>query len=254
MHLRGLLLSGTRITRAPEGDQGAAPAPALAPAAAPAPAAAAPAAEPAPAPAAAGPVRPEGLPDDLWDDAAGVKTGDLWSKYQDAQGKLTEAEQARGTVPADASGYELKFPDGHKAPEGVTLDPADPFLKDAQSFAKEHGWSTGQFSQAVALEAMRRANMAKAAQTNHTAEIAKLGDNSAGRIAAVKTWATANMPANEAAALMGSLHSADAVMAMERVMKMRTGPVPGPAQSANPPALEGKFGSSRLAAIASQAA
>ena len=191
----------------------------------------------------------------MWDEAAGVKTGDLLTRFKDTAAERDQLKAARGDVPADAAGYELKFPEGYTPPAGVTLDPADPFLKDAQAFAKDKGWTKPQFEQAVALEAMRRAGMAKSAQMTHAAEMAKLGDNAPAVVADIKSRVGAVLQPARAAALMSSLHSAEAVLAVQELLSR--GPKPGPAGGPAPSAfadIKAGDGASRLTAIRSRQA
>lgn len=217
---------------------------------APAAASPQPAGAPAAAPPAAGPVRPEGLPDDLWDATAGVKTGDLWSRFKDREAEVETLKGERGEVPADAAGYELKLPEDVKLPDGFTaqLDPNDPFLKAAQEHAKAAGWSTKQWGAAVGLEAKRQAAAAEQAAAYQRAEEGKLGEQGGARIKATNDWLSANLTQEQAAAL--APRSAAAVQALEAIIRQRQGAAPAP--GAGGPAanqFEGKTGRSRLEAI-----
>lgn len=72
-------------------------------------------------------VRPEGLPDEFWDAASGVKTGDLWTAYQEMK---AAGEAAKADLPDTPEGYELKVSDAVQVPEGfkVEVDAKDPFF------------------------------------------------------------------------------------------------------------------------------
>src|SRR5690606_35139397 len=60
-------------------------------------------------------VRPEGIPDEFWDDATGLKVGDLASAYRELTGKQAER---MADVPAESDAYNLALPEGFEKPEG----------------------------------------------------------------------------------------------------------------------------------------
>lgn len=232
------------------------PDPAAAPAA-PEPAAAAPASAPAPAAAepAAAPVRPEGLPDDLWEDGKGVKVGDLWSKARDTEAERDALKAAVGEKPADANGYDFALPDDFKAPEGfkVELDPKDPSLVAAREAAFAAGMTAPAWKAALGVFANQQVAAQRAAVETYVAEKTKLGDNAGARMTAVEQWLGANLPTDEAQALARMTSTAAGVKAVERIMAMR-GPAAGPGGKAATTNFEGKSGRSRLEAIHSRAA
>jgi hypothetical protein len=77
----------------------------------------------------AGLLRPEGLPDQFWEDGKGVKVADLFSAFQELK---TATEAAKADLPEAADGYELKLSDDVKVPEGfkVEIDPKAPFFAE----------------------------------------------------------------------------------------------------------------------------
>ena len=132
-------------------------------------------AAPTPAPLAG---KPEWLPDDLWDAEKGFKA-DLVK--QNAEMAKAAAER-KALVPEKADGYKLELPAGFKAPEGMTLNEADPRLPLLREHALKAGWTQTDFAQVIALDVAR----AQADQARIAAQIAlesaKLGPNAPERI------------------------------------------------------------------------
>lgn len=205
-------------------EEGHAPAPA---AAEPAPAAE-PAAEPAPAPEpaaveSAAPTRPEGIPDEFWDDAKGLKAGDLAVAYRD----LKAANDARlADVPAADASYDLALPADFVTPEGfsVEIKADDPLWTDFQSIAKEAGLPKGDFGKFVGAFAKYQIAAQQADVDTFVAEKTKLGANADARIKAADTYLGANLKADEAEALGGALISEAGVRALERLIALKSGP------------------------------
>jgi hypothetical protein len=180
--------------------------------------------------APAAPVRPEGLPDDLWDDAAGVKTDALLAKYSEA----AAAEAARAAdVPADVNGYELALPEGLDLPQGaeIGIDDKDPFLAEARAAAHELGLTKSQWTRFVALEAQQRAAAYKAKVDTFAAEKIKLGSNADARIEAVRN----KLAASGAGALAESLFTAASVEAVEKLIAAAAAPAVAAGGQAAPP-------------------
>lgn len=193
-------------------------------------------------------VRPEGLADEFWDAQTGVKTADLLAAYQELKGA---ADAAKSDVPADATGYELKLSEGVKVPEGfkVEINAEDPFFADV---TKElHGLGIGQAGVQKLVDAYARAQIAEQEQAveAYTAEKGKLGERAQERIGAVQAWVTANLPKEQAAALIGSIYNAAQVQAFERIIKLRSDASPAPGGQPQPSALEGLRGAELLEAI-----
>ncbi len=218
------------VTGVAEAPAVVAPAPVAAPdsgltfapdAAAPAPVADAPAAE------VAAPVRPDGIPDEYWDEATGVKTAE-------AVARLTELETAdaarRAEVPADPSGYKLVPAEPIIDPvtkSEITFNADDPLAKGALAWAHEHGVPQAGVSKLLSLFAQNE--MAALADRNAAiaAETAKLGSAADARFAAVSAGLTKHAGEAGAKAIMANLGSADAVIALESVLKSITGPTIG---------------------------
>jgi hypothetical protein len=93
-------------------------------------------------------------------------------------------------VPADASGYEAKLPEGMKLPEGLDFRPdsADPAFKDFQALAKKIGLSQIEFSKLYGTYIAK--TLASEAEFRNVmkGELAKLGANATMRVTALETW------------------------------------------------------------------
>lgn len=177
-------------------------------------------------------IRPEGLPDDLWDDATGVKTGDLWSKFRDLQAK--EDGRAAG-VPAEAESYDLALPADFKVPEGIEVEIKndDPLWADFQALGKKHGLTKDGFSEFVGAFAKYQIAAQEADINTFVEQKTALGANADARIKAAGDWLGANLPKTEAEALGGALISAEGVKGLERLISMKSGPTT--ATKVNPP-------------------
>lgn len=198
-------------------------------------------------------IRPEGIPDELWEDGKGLKVGDLVSAYRDLK---AQAEERLADLPADPAGYELKLSDAVKVPDGfnVDIDPADPFFSDV---TKElHGLGVGKAGVQKLVDAYARAQIAEQTQAVEafSAEKAKLGDRADARIGAVQTWLSANLKDSAAKALIGSLFTAEHVQAIETIISLRKDPVPGPGGQQSSSDLSGLRGADLLDAIRNKAA
>lgn len=169
-------------------------------------------------------VRPEGLDDAFWDDATGLKTGDLVSALRDLQAK--DAERTAG-VPAEGEAYDLALPEGFQVPEGyaVEIKADDPLWADFQSIAREAGLPKGDFGKFVGAFAKYQIAAQQADVNAFVAEKTKLGANADARIKAAETYLTANLPKVQADALGGALLSADGIQGLERLINIKSGPV-----------------------------
>lgn len=168
-------------------------------------------------------VRPEGLDDAFWDDATGLKTGDLVSALRDLQAK--ETERLAG-VPAEGDSYDLALPEGFEVPEGyaVEIKADDPLWADFQSIAREAGLPKGDFGKFVGAFAKYQIAAQQADVNAFVAEKGKLGANADTRIKAAETYLTTNLPKVQAEALGAALLTADGVQGLERLIALKSGP------------------------------
>ena len=187
------------------------------------------AAEPA---AAAAPVRPDGLPDAYWDDAAGIKP--------EAYARLAELEaaqaSARDGVPESADKYELALPEPVVGLDGnpVAFDPEDPLVKAILPAFHEAGLPQAAVSKILQAYAAQELAAGKAEQDAATAfvvaEQTKLGAGHKERTAALHGQVIAAIGTDSAEALRSQMRSADAVIALEALVSK----IQGPAMSAVP--------------------
>jgi hypothetical protein len=174
----------------------------------------------------AGLLRPEGLPDQFWEDGKGVKVADLFSAFQELK---TATEAAKADLPESADGYELKLSDDVKVPEGfkVEIDPKAPFFTEV---TKElHALGVGKAGVQKLVDAYAREQIAAQTQATefYAAEKSKLGENAKARLEGVDNWLTANLPANLAKAMIGAKTTAAHVEALEKIIKLRSDPAAG---------------------------
>lgn len=189
--------------------------------------------------AAATHTRPEGIPDEFWDDATGLKAGDLAVAYRD----LAAANTARlADVPAADASYDLALPADFKVPDGfaVEIKADDPLWADVAEIGKAEGITKAAHAKLVGAFAKYQIASQEADVSAFVAEKTKLGANADVRIKAAETYLGANLRADEAEALGGALISEAGVRALERLIALKSGPVavtnPNPAQG------ERKFG------------
>lgn len=168
-------------------------------------------------------VRPEGIPDEFWDDATGLKTGDLAAAYRDLVAK--DAERT-ADVPGEADAYDLALPDGLELPQGIEIEikADDPLWAGFQALGKKHGLSRAAFTEFVGEFAKYQIQNAQADVEAYVAAKTALGANADTRIKAAESWLGANLPKAEAQALGGALISADGIKAVERLISLKSGP------------------------------
>lgn len=204
--------------------------------------------------AASGPVRPEGLPDELWDDANGVKTGDLWSAYRDLK---AEVEAKRADVPGENETYDLALPEGFEVPDGLSVEIAkdDPLWADFQALGREAGLSKADFGKFVGAFAKYQIAQQTADVDAYVAEKTKLGANADVRINAANDWLKANLTIGQADALGAALTSAEGVQALEALIRLKSDATTASGVGASQASkFDNTFGASRLDAIRASAA
>lgn len=185
-------------------------------------------------------VRPDGLDDKFWDDATGLKVGDLVSELRDLQAK---AAGRTVDVPAEGEAYDLALPADLTLPAGVevVIDKDDPLWADFQSIARESGVGKAQFQKFVGAFAKYQAASHEANINDFVAEKVKLGANADQRIKAAETYLGANLKSDEAEALGRALISEAGVRALETLIRLKSGPLA--ATNVNTPApADRKFG------------
>lgn len=199
-------------------------------------------------------VRPEGLGDEFWDDATGLKVGDLASAYRD----LKAASDARlADVPAADAAYDLALPADFKVPEGfeVEIKTDDPLWADFQSIARDAGLPKGEFSKFIGAFAKYQIAAQQADVDAYVAEMSKLGENATPRRDAADAWLKANLKAEQASALGGAVLTAAGIQAIEALIGLKSGPTAATGVGATGVSkFDGLRGGDMLDAIRSQKA
>jgi hypothetical protein len=182
-----------------------------------------------------GAVRPDFIPESLWEDGKGLK-GDAVANILKEHGELKAAAEAlKADVPESADGYELALPEGFKTPEGMDLelDANDPFFAEARAAAHELGLPKAAFGKLVGLWASEQARNFEASRDTYAAEMGKLGDNARARLTDLDNRILALLPETQARLLINAKHSAADVEAFEGGARIAGHVMPG---GGSPPA------------------
>lgn len=198
--------------------------------------------------------RPDGLDDKFWDDAAGLKVGDLMEHVRDLEAKAG----AKADVPAEGEAYDLALPADFKVPEGLAVEfkADDPLWAKFQEIGKANGVDKATFGQFVGAFAEYQIAQQTADVDAYVAEKTALGANADVRIKAGTDWLKANLKADQAEALADLTVSKAGVEAIEALIRLKANPTaatPGAAAS-NTNQYDGLQGEQLLHAIRSKAA
>jgi hypothetical protein len=175
-----------------------------------------------------------GLPETFIGKDGALATKDLVAAVNEGLTLKQQAAERTKLIPADGK-YDFAIPKNWERPEGLN----DKFVQSWKvseakvaaftPLAKELGLSQAQVSKVVAgwatADAAEKKATVDAANEVFTTEMKKLGDGDAAtkRLEAVSNWASANLTKDQAAALLMSATSADAVMAIEALIQKATG-------------------------------
>jgi len=176
------------------------------------------------------PLRPDWLPESIWDADKGFKADD----FNALVSLKAETDSRRASVPEKADKYAVKLPADFKLPEGFELkdgekliDETDPRVAKAREWAHANGKTQAEFEGLLALGAemdiAERGRLKEAV----TEERNKLGGRAVERIKAVTTWLDAKLGAEDAASLHSMMFTAKQISAFERLMQLNRGDVPG---------------------------
>lgn len=168
--------------------------------------------------------------------------------------ELEAAEVARkADVPADAAGYKLEPAEPILDPatgKPVTFDANDPLAKAAVTWAHENGIPQAGFAKLLGVFAANEMAALAAHNATVATETAKLGASHEARFAAVSAALAKHAGETGAKAIMSTLGSADAVIALEAVVKALGGPSIGtPTPNSKTAALDGLSGVDLLSAV-----
>lgn len=186
------------------------------------------------------PERPEGLADEFWDDASGVKMTELLAKLNELSTFKAEADVKSTGVPETADAYELAVPDDLEVPDGmeITIAEDDPMLLSAKGWAKEAGLTQEQFNGLTGLYMKSKAAEAASLKDAVKAEMTKLGENGRARVDAVVTALNGRIGHEATNKLLPMMYTADQVQAFEKLV--RTGQATAPAAAAGASGQPGK--------------
>lgn len=231
----GMTMYGPKPVFAPA-DGGGAPAPAPA---APAPSGGEPAAPANPAPQTPAdpapakpelPVRPDYLPEELWDETAGFKA----DAYNELVAFKANRDAELAQVPDSPDKYEAKLPATFKLPEGVkipegemVLNADDPRIQLLREVAHSQNWSQAQFEDVIAMGVNMDIGENKRLQEAAAGEREKLGSRGADRVNAITTFLDAKIGKELAGSLRGMLFTAKQVEAFEAIQRLVRGDVRG---------------------------
>lgn len=174
--------------------------------------------------------RPEGLPDQYWNDEKGVDFENLLKDHNELNTLKAELDIRNQGVPAKAEDYTLNKPAEIEGIDAETLsnidmNEDDPLVQGFREYAHEHKLTQEQFDSAVKLHV--RTELARAAEleSHIAAERKQLGTDAevSNRVNALTTALKARGGTDEEIqSLMGGMVKADQIRLLEKVI--RTGP------------------------------
>jgi hypothetical protein len=117
-----------------------------------------------------------------------------------------EQEARKQGLPQSPDKYEIKLPEGFKAPEGMQFEfkTDDPVLAQFREIAHKRGLDQETFSEALGAFAANKLAEHQAITTGRQAEMEKLGATGPQRLEAVETWLKAKA-GDKAATLISTL-------------------------------------------------
>ncbi|MBN9438250.1 hypothetical protein [Bosea sp. (in: a-proteobacteria)] len=182
------------------------------------------------------PKRPDGLPDQFWDDKDGVKFGDLAKRLGELEALKASHDSRAAAVPDKPDGYELKLPADLKfeAGDGFEIDPGDPMVSFGREVAHKMGLDQSGFEAIVGMYAQHQIELVKTLNAIEAKNVEALGPKGADRQAAVKNWLTAKLGKDAPDAFMGLTATKQGVEYLERLMRPNGG-LPSFTQSGREP-------------------
>lgn len=176
------------------------------------------------------PVRPDYLPEELWDEQAGFKA----DAYNDLVAFKASREAELAQVPDSPDKYEARLPATFKLPEGVevpegelVLDASDQRIQFLREVAHKQNWSQAQFEDVLAMGVHMDIGENQKMKEAAAAEREKLGSRGAERVNAVTTFLDAKIGKEYSGALRGMMFTAKQVEAFEALQRLVRGDVRG---------------------------
>lgn len=176
------------------------------------------------------PVRPDYLPEELWDEKAGFKA----DAYNDLVAFKANRDAELAQVPESAEKYEVRLPATFKLPEDVkvpegemVLNTDDPRIQLLREVAHSQNWSQAQFEDVLAMGVNMDIGENKRLQEAAAGEREKLGARAGERVSAITTFLDAKLGKEHAGALRGMMFTAKQVEAFEALQRLVRGDVRG---------------------------
>jgi hypothetical protein len=192
--------------------------------------------------------RPDGLPDQYWDEAKGVQFEPLIQQFNELTAVKAERDLAAAKRPAKPDDYkaelgaDFKIPDELKTlkfevegadgkrqqvelgamPLAQLVDQSDPRIAALRGLAHESGWDQDTYSKVLGLGILHELQEAQKLNAFTAEQIAKLGANGPARIDALQGWFKAMMPgkAGESIYQRAMMYaSSDEIAALENFVK-----------------------------------
>src|SRR5581483_1842802 len=97
--------------------------------------------------------RPEGLPDDFWDNEKGLRTDALKAALDERNALKSEAEKRKAAIPEDPKAYKAELPDDvlKALPKDWEIKADDPAWDQYREIAKATGLTQEQFKNLAGL-------------------------------------------------------------------------------------------------------
>lgn len=157
--------------------------------------------------------RPEGLPEQFWDDATKtIKFDALGKSFNELSAFQAEQQSRTASVPETPDGYELKFPANFKPPEGTefVLDDNDPMFAFAKQLFHQNGLSQAAFENAIGEYANMQIAEMQVLENCKSENMKALGPKAEQRVSSIKNW-------------ISSINGNDAVQSFEFALMTKTG-------------------------------
>jgi hypothetical protein len=168
--------------------------------------------------------RPSYVPDKFWNAEKGEVLAEQFTQhFNDLSTRDAERVAREAAIPASFDKYEIKLPDGFKAPEGMQFEfnVNDPGLIEARKAAHELKLDQAGFSRMLGIYAANKLGEVQASNVARDAEMAKLGATGPQRLEAIETWLKAKVgdKAGVMIATMKKYPVAANVEAMESIIR-----------------------------------
>jgi hypothetical protein len=127
----------------------------------------------------AAPERPDGLPDQFWDERTGIKTDELIKAHGELSSYKADADARAAEVPDSADKYEVRLPAEWEAND-------DAMWQSSKAFAKQHNLTQAGYEELVSMYLEIETNKSKAVEAAQQQLESAIGGRS--RIDALDMW------------------------------------------------------------------